>query len=72
MVYATCTLVREENEGVIDNFLQKHPEFHLEPADGIFSGPVSERITRDGFLQTSPLVGYLDAFFAARLARQTI
>ena len=30
IVYATCTFSLEENEMVIDSFLQKHPEFRLE------------------------------------------
>lgn len=45
LVYATCTFSLEENEMVIDSFLQKHPEFELIPVtesvrkhteDGIF------------------------------------
>lgn len=43
IVYATCTFSLEENEMMIDSFLQKHPEFEL--------APVSERVrenTADG------------------------
>ncbi len=45
IVYATCTFSLEENEMIIDSFLQKHPEFEIIPvkkaveentADGIF------------------------------------
>ncbi len=45
IVYATCTFSLEENEMMIDNFLQKHPQFQLasvnekvreNTADGIF------------------------------------
>ena len=28
LVYSTCTLVREENEGVVETFLERNPEFH--------------------------------------------
>ena len=31
LLYSTCTLVRRENEGVVEAFLVKHPEFHTEP-----------------------------------------
>jgi 16S rRNA (cytosine967-C5)-methyltransferase len=30
LAYATCTLFREENETVVENFLQAHPEFALD------------------------------------------
>lgn len=30
MVYSTCTFSREENEDVIERFLQQHPDFSLE------------------------------------------
>ncbi len=45
IVYATCTFSLEENEMVIDSFLQSHPEFEILP--------VSERVqkyTADGIL----------------------
>ncbi len=29
MVYSTCTFSRDENEGVIEDFLKNHPEFEL-------------------------------------------
>ncbi len=45
IIYATCTFSVQENEKIIDSFLQKHPEFELVPvkdsvkeytADGVF------------------------------------
>jgi len=31
-VYATCSLLREENEDVVEKFLSAHPEFSMLPA----------------------------------------
>ena len=70
MVYATCTFVREENEAVVQRFLAEHPEFRLEPADEILDAGIHAGVTRNGFLETSPLGGGLDGFFAARLRRR--
>jgi 16S rRNA (cytosine967-C5)-methyltransferase len=32
LVYATCSLLPQENQGVAENFLAKHPEFEVVPA----------------------------------------
>jgi NOL1/NOP2/sun family putative RNA methylase len=31
LIYSTCTFAPEENEGVISDFLDNHPEFRIEP-----------------------------------------
>lgn len=31
ILYSTCTIVPEENAGVVEAFLREHPEFHREP-----------------------------------------
>ncbi len=41
ILYSTCTFSPEENEGMIDEFLKKHPDFKvvpLEPVGGIMHG----------------------------------
>lgn len=41
ILYSTCTFSPEENEGMIDQFLKKHPDFHvvpLTPVGGISHG----------------------------------
>src|SRR5581483_75271 len=32
LVYATCSILDEENRGVVEPFLERHPEFALRPA----------------------------------------
>jgi len=36
LVYSTCTFSYEENEGVTQKFLEKHPEFEIYPIDVTF------------------------------------
>lgn len=66
LVYATCTLDEEENEGVVRRFLDTHHDFAFERAQ--FYVP-HEACSRDGFLQVWPGQEGMDGFFAARLRK---
>ena len=48
MVYATCTFSLEENEMVVDDFLQKHPEFELIPVREVVRRYTDDGISYDG------------------------
>lgn len=37
LVYATCSLLREENEDIIEDFLAAHADFHIVPASEILA-----------------------------------
>jgi len=64
LVYATCSSEPEENEGVVDAFLARHPEF-LPEAPPAWAAPFA-----DGrFLRTTPERDAADAFFVALLRR---
>ncbi|HXS05879.1 MAG TPA: transcription antitermination factor NusB [Rhizomicrobium sp.] len=73
LIFAVCSLEREEGEEQIAAFLAAHPEFARVPvtADDV-SGHV-EWITPDGDLRTLPChlseQGGMDGFYAARLRR---
>jgi 16S rRNA (cytosine967-C5)-methyltransferase len=71
LVFAVCSLEREEGEEQIAAFLASHPEFVRDPitADEIFGH--ADWLTPDGELRTLPfyLEGGMDGFFAARLRR---
>lgn len=75
LVFAVCSLEREEGEEQIAVFLSQHPEFSRTPitADEVFGH--EEWITPDGDLRTLPChlsdKGGMDGFYAARLKRQT-
>ncbi|HEX6280252.1 MAG TPA: 16S rRNA (cytosine(967)-C(5))-methyltransferase RsmB [Pyrinomonadaceae bacterium] len=64
LYYSTCSLEREENEGVIAKFLDEHNEFrHVE--DGIYK----RFRTDEGFGRTFPDRDGTDGFFFAILER---
>lgn len=73
LVFAVCSLEREEGEEQIAVFLSQHPEFSRLPiaADEVFGN--SDWITPDGDLRTLPCYlsdkGGMDGFYAARLKR---
>lgn len=60
LVYATCSLLPEENERQIEAFVAKHPEFEIVPVDASLGNP---------FLRLTPHRHNTDGFFAAVLQR---
>jgi len=68
LVYATCTLSRVENEGVVEGFVQSHPGFAVEDAAAHL--PETARpMTRGRYFTALPHRHDTDGFFAARLRR---
>lgn len=68
LVYSTCSLNREENEKVVQWFLEKHPE--MEPA--FFPEPVSGLLGNGQWMATlMPMDGF-DGFFIARMRRRLL
>ena len=66
LLYSTCTLVRSENEGVVEAFLKENSDFYLERL------PLPERFPQDetGMLALVPGQYDTDGFFIARLRRK--
>lgn len=48
LIYSTCTFSVEENEGVVDKFLSRHPDFHLIPVKAEISEISADGISFDG------------------------
>jgi 16S rRNA (cytosine967-C5)-methyltransferase len=61
LVYATCSLLREENEDQVTAFLERHPEFEIKPVDPVLGNP---------FLRLTAHRHVTDGFFAAVLVRK--
>jgi 16S rRNA (cytosine967-C5)-methyltransferase len=73
LVYATCSLLPEENEAQVSGFLDRHPAFRLRPltADGTLPTGLPDAAAFGGgpFLQLTPRAHNTDGFFAAVLDR---
>jgi 16S rRNA (cytosine967-C5)-methyltransferase len=60
LVYATCSLLKAENENQVEKFLANHPEYKLEP--------VAKELG-DGYMRLTPLRHNTDGFFAAVMVK---
>lgn len=68
LVYATCSFLPEENQQVVQEFLNTHPQFSLLNCAELLA---QQKIPLDTgeFFQLSPLLHQTDGFFAAALTR---
>ncbi len=65
LVYATCTLHPQENEGVIQSFLDRHSRWQIEPPPP--DSPLAAFSTPQGWIKVWPHRYQMDGFFMARL-----
>lgn len=70
LIYGTCSILREENEAVVDDFLAHHSEFSIAPASTWLGEKLAEHTTHRGMLRLFPHRHGTDGFFGAVLSRQ--
>ncbi|MCX8072517.1 MAG: 16S rRNA (cytosine(967)-C(5))-methyltransferase RsmB [Candidatus Binatia bacterium] len=70
LVYATCTLLREENEEVIAHFLAERRDFALSRIPEQLPPSIQALVDSQGFFRTMPHRHDVDGFFAVRLQRR--
>jgi 16S rRNA (cytosine967-C5)-methyltransferase len=68
LIYSTCTVFREENENVVEKFLEVHPEFQLDRMDN-FLPEKCQPLIHGSYFKTFHLKGEMDGFFVARLIK---
>jgi 16S rRNA (cytosine967-C5)-methyltransferase len=68
LVYATCSILDEENEAIVEQFLASHEDFTLEPMSEILAEQKID-LQMEKYLKLSPLQHQTDGFFAAVLTR---
>ncbi len=69
LVYATCTLLRAENEEIVEDFLARRRDFALTSLAEILPSEIRALIDHRGIFRTAPHRQGLDGFFATRLRR---
>ncbi len=67
LVYSTCTIMRDENDQIVEEFLLKRPDFMIDPP-----GPEvpAHLVNERGFIKTYPQHDSLDGAFCARLKKK--
>ena len=70
MLYVTCTVSREENEGVVSEFLIKNRRMSLEDLRDHAPEWALRFIDNQGFFKTLPHVHGMDGFFAALFSKK--
>ncbi|MEG6522145.1 16S rRNA (cytosine(967)-C(5))-methyltransferase RsmB [Desulfotomaculum sp. 1211_IL3151] len=71
LVYSTCTITREENIGVVEDFLKGHPEFTMgDLRQFLPPGLDQEESAEHGFLMLLPHIHGMDGFFIARMRKK--
>ena len=71
LVYATCSMLEEENEHIVQAFLTAHPDFTLIPASQILAEQKVNLDTGD-YLKLFPHLHHTDGFFAAIMQRNNL
>ena len=70
LLYATCTIARDENDAVVDDFLAAHADFAPDDPRPLLPVAAHELIDARGVLRTFPHRHGLDGFFAVRMTRR--
>ncbi len=69
LVYATCSVLAEENEEMVRTFLQERADFHLVEAAAILQRYKLEQLAEGSGIRLSPHQHGCDGFFAAVMER---
>ncbi len=69
LVYATCSLIKDENENVVEQFLSKEKDFELINPSSILERYNLEEMTNSKYFQLLPHKFNTDGFFAAVMKR---
>ncbi|MFE8596933.1 RsmB/NOP family class I SAM-dependent RNA methyltransferase [Archangium violaceum] len=69
LIYGTCSVLREENEQVVEDFLAKHPDYSVRPVAEELGPELGAKVGPGPFLRLAPHLHGTDGFFGAILVR---
>ena len=70
LIYSTCTMMKSENEGVVEKFLGNHPEFEIMEPSAILRRYQLDTLSQEKYFRLKPHVHGTDGFFAAVMRRK--
>jgi len=70
LIYATCSILAEENQKQISGFLERHQGFQLLPVRDLWAGVELAGTYDHDFLELTPVDIGSDGFFTAILERR--
>lgn len=68
LIYSTCTIAPEENQEMVEQFLQDHPDYMLD--ETLTDCWLNMDKGEAGYVQFLPFVDDMDGFFIARMVRR--
>lgn len=69
LIYGTCSMLRDENQSVVEAFIARNAGFSKMALEPILGDVVARAVTRHGYLCLSPHEHGTDGFFGAVLRR---
>ncbi|WNG45878.1 methyltransferase domain-containing protein [Archangium minus] len=69
LIYGTCSILREENEAVVEDFLARHPDYSVRPVAEELGAELGAKVGPGPFLRLAPHQHGTDGFFGAILVR---
>jgi len=70
LVYSTCTIMPEENQDIVLDFISRKRDFELEDITELLPSGLSKKDSSKGYIQLYPNVDGVDGFFIARIVRR--